>query len=237
MKNIIYKKSVSSTNTEITQYKNLLDEFDFVALYSDEQTKGRGRKNRFWESINNENIYLSIMCNKQIKNLNMITIASGLSVCEALEEKFDLDFKIKWPNDIYIKNKKLAGILVESSFLGNSLDYFIIGIGINLNNKSFSSVNNIATSIYLETKKFVNRDDLINIIIKKVLENINKLDANNFSISNYEKRLNHLHKEVYLGSEQVLTKGVDNNGNLIIEKSNGVVETLSFEEISIKNTN
>lgn len=235
MNNIIFKKVVTSTNTEIRQYQDLLGEFDFVAMYSDVQTEGRGRRNRLWESGNHNNIYLSIMFNKNVPNLNMITIASGLCVCKALEKNFDLDFKIKWPNDIFVNHKKLGGILVETSFLGKNIDYFIVGIGINLNNKNFDNLENIATSIYLETGKQTQRDTLINDIIKNVNDGVLKLSENSFNMEEYEKRLNHLNKKVLLGNEEVVSKGVDSVGNLIVQKENSEIIKVNFQEISIFN--
>ncbi len=233
MENIIFKEIVTSTNTEVRQYKNMLQQYDFVALYSDEQTNGRGRRNHFWESKNSDNVYLSIMMDTPIKNIDMITIAIGLSVCEVLEEIKSLNCKIKWPNDLYVNNKKLGGILVETSFLGDEMEYYVIGIGINVNSENFQEVQDIATSIYKETKKKINRDDLIKNIINNVCNYISKLNKEQFEIAEYEKRLNHINKYVYVDNEKVLCKGIDEKGKLIVQKENTEIEKLSFNMISI----
>ncbi len=234
MENIFFKETVTSTNTEIKQYKDLLQNNGYVALYSNCQTEGRGRRNNVWESKDVDNIYLSIMMDKPIKSLDMITIAVGNAVCEVLEQIPNLNCKIKWPNDIYVNDKKLCGILVESSFLGSTLEYYIIGIGVNVNNESFEDVKNIATSIYKETNKKVDRHNLIKEIISNVQKAILKLSQDDFDINEYEKRLNHLNKYVYVNNEKVMSKGVDNIGRLIVEKEDGTLEKLRFSIISAK---
>ncbi len=231
---LIHKETVKSTNTTIKEYSELLVDKDYVALYSDVQEAGRGRLGRSWESISHSNIYLSIMMNRDIENINFLTIIAGVSLCEVLEELEGLEPKIKWPNDIFVKDKKLSGILTECSYMGSTLNYFVIGIGVNLNNESFKDYEDIATSVFKETKKKYDKVDIIKKIIYQVNKNIDNYINKKFDIKDYEKRIFHLNKEVYLEGEKVLTKGIDEVGNLLVENEKGEELRLTFSEISIK---
>ncbi|MFV0519628.1 MAG: biotin--[acetyl-CoA-carboxylase] ligase [Lachnospirales bacterium] len=234
MNNIIHINKVSSTNTKIREYEHILNTEKYVALYSDIQEQGRGRKGRVWESTHSDNIYLSIMTKTEIDDINMLTILAGVTLCEVLEKCSNLNPKIKWANDIYVKEKKLAGILTETSYIGTTLNYSIVGIGVNLNNKSFENYSETATSVYLETLKSYDKVSIIKNIIEQFNYNLNRYLEDSFDIKEYEQKIFHINKTVYLDEELVLTKGVTKNGNLIVETSQGELITLTFQEVSIK---
>ncbi len=231
---LFHKDTVKSTNTSVKEYYDLLDKNDYIALYSDVQEAGRGRLGRTWESLSDDNIYLSIMMKRKIENINFLTIIAGVSVCEVLEDIEGLEPKIKWPNDIFVNGKKLSGILTECSYSGSTLSYFVIGIGVNLNNESFKDFQDIATSVYKETKKKYDKVEIIKKIIDQLNKNIDKYGNKEFDIQAYEKRIFHLKREVYFEGEKVLTKGIDDIGNLIVENQKGEELKLTFSEISIK---
>ena len=106
---------------------------------------------------NNQKVF--VINNKVITDNNIIN---------AINKKYDLNTYIKKPNDIYINNKKLAGILIETKYLENKLLYVIIGIGINVNQKKFpQDINTIATSIFLETGKTFDIYEVLNYINDK----------------------------------------------------------------------
>ena len=96
------------------------------------------------------------------QNASMLTLVSALAVTKGIEHMVDLPVQIKWPNDIVINGKKVCGILTEMSAQMDYVNYIVIGIGINVGNEEFpEEIKDVATSIYLESGKHVNRAMLI----------------------------------------------------------------------------
>ena len=129
----IHFETIDSTNTYLKEnYKNL-DNFTFVDASF--QTNGRGRNNRSWKSEKGENLLFSLLIKDEslIKEFKSLSIVSALSIIHVLNIN---NLSIKWPNDIYHKDNKLAGILLEA-ISTNKIECLIIGIGINVNQKEF----------------------------------------------------------------------------------------------------
>ena len=103
-------------------------------LYTGYQTAGRGQTGNSWESEADKNLLCSILLPPN-KNLYFLNIAVGVAIIRLISEPLT----IKWPNDIYWRDKKLAGILVENAIIGNEVKYSIAGIGLNLNQTKFVS--------------------------------------------------------------------------------------------------
>lgn len=148
---LIELETVDSTSSFLKREADKLDGFVFVSAL--EQTKGKGRENRKWESQKGDGLYFSLL----IKDKNILSLGSKLSLASSI---FLSDFlakelgiegvAIKWPNDVYVNGKKIAGILLE----GNLPDCLIIGMGINLNQESFLGEYRVPpTSIFLESQK------------------------------------------------------------------------------------
>jgi len=103
-------------------------------LYTAFQTAGRGQAGNGWESEEGKNLLCSILLPPN-KNLYFLNIAIGVALLRVIGE----DFTIKWPNDIYFGDKKVAGILIENAIIGNEIKYSIAGIGLNVNQTTFVS--------------------------------------------------------------------------------------------------
>jgi len=103
-------------------------------LYTAFQTAGRGQAGNGWESEEGKNLLCSILLPPR-KNLYFLNIAIGVALLRVIGE----DFTIKWPNDIYFGDKKVAGILIENAIIGNEIKYSIAGIGLNVNQTTFVS--------------------------------------------------------------------------------------------------
>lgn len=148
--------TVGSTNDYA---KELLVNHDFVIVTADYQTEGRGRSNKNWYGDAGQNIYYSLGINHEnaqaFKKVCLYQAIGTLAVKQAISEiTRSTNFYIKYPNDLYTKDKetgylkKLCGVLAEHSFIGNKLTSSVIGIGINVNQISFpSEVDNNATSL------------------------------------------------------------------------------------------
>lgn len=128
---------VTSTNDLAMEY--LFEkgkEADGAVFIAEYQKKGRGREEREWFSKKGENLLFSfIFIPEEDYPVTLIPFAIGLSVIFTIESLFKIDSKMKWPNDIYIKGKKIGGILVESKSVGSKIIGLIAGVGININSK------------------------------------------------------------------------------------------------------
>lgn len=169
---IIKFKEVESTS--VWARKNLEDLADFNVISADIQTLGHGQFERKWFSSdkNGGNIYISIILKPDnITHLNELTRFTSYIGAKTIEG-YGIKAQFKYPNDILINGKKIAGILAESVFIGNIFKGVIVGIGINLNLDS-EEVKNIdipATSISIESGKNIKKDEFL----EKFLHNFKK---------------------------------------------------------------
>ncbi len=168
-KEIDVMRSVDSTNEEIKRRASAGAESGLIVA-ADEQTSGKGRLGRVWES-DSGGIYFTILIRPELSpnEISAITLAAGYAVCLAIREYTELDAKIKWPNDIIIGSKKICGILTEMAAQTDRVDYVAIGIGINVNHESFpGKISGKASSLYLELGKKLDRNDFFRCVIKKL---------------------------------------------------------------------
>ena len=138
-------------------------------VISEQQSKGRGRLGRSWFSPPGEGIYLSMILRPSISpgDAPRITLLTGVALAEALRIQTPMDAHVKWPNDILVGNRKLAGILTEISAEMDAIVYVVVGIGINVNNRQFPpELVNKGTSIYLETAEECSRVNLLRTFFK-----------------------------------------------------------------------
>jgi BirA family biotin operon repressor/biotin-[acetyl-CoA-carboxylase] ligase len=172
-KDIIYYKELESTQILA---KDLIRDNKIknnTLIITDNQTKGIGTKGRKWFSNEENNIAMSIVifpkCN--IEDIKDITIKIANCIVNAIDELYKIELKIKYPNDLLLNNKKICGILTESSSINNIVNHIVIGIGFNVNEIHFNDETiSIATSLKKEFNKDFNREE----IIIKIIENIEK---------------------------------------------------------------
>ena len=160
---ICYFDVTDSTNT---QAKSLGDGDapNGTLVVAGKQESGRGRRGRSFESPAGTGIFMTLLLRPEIEpqNASMLTLVSALAVAKGIEHMVDLPVQFKWPNDIVINGKKVCGILTEMSAQMDYVNYIVIGIGINVGNEEFpEEIKDVATSIYLESGKHVNRAMLI----------------------------------------------------------------------------
>lgn len=110
-----------------------------AVVVADHQTDGRGRLTRSWHSPAGENLYFSVVLRPPWKpsDPRPVSLAAGVALAEALAPRLQTPLLLKWPNDVLVGGKKLAGILVEGSIQGGAVDYVIVGIGLNVNTAEF----------------------------------------------------------------------------------------------------
>lgn len=204
-------------------------------IVAKEQSAGRGRFERSWDS-GIGGVYMSIVAGTAINKARFLTLLSAIAVQHTLVRLFDVDARIKWPNDLILGEKKLCGILTESKLSGNETK-MIIGIGINTNNRIRSELRNIAISLR-DKGICADNDKLVNEVIKEFAALYCAAQDNSSSLINEWKRLSHtLGKRVHVVTQQAEIIGyavdIDEDFSLIIENDDGSRERIVEGDIFV----
>lgn len=157
-RNIIYLDRVSSTNDFLKEYvAKVKPHSQGTAILAVDQFQGRGQRDNIWFSEPGKNIICSIHLSPIFISANQqfpLNIGISLGMAKYLQAKCQKTVKIKWPNDIYIENKKVAGILIENTLRGSTIAQSIVGIGININQENFpEGIEQQATSLKIANQQ------------------------------------------------------------------------------------
>ena len=243
-RNIIYYDSIGSTNSKAKELAELGKEHGTVVI-SEEQTAGRGRLGRSWVSPKYKGIWMSMILRPNIitENISQITLLGAAAVQKAIM-KMGINTKIKWPNDIVLNGRKICGILTEMSGEVDHINYLVMGIGINVNfeEEDFpEELKDIATSLTLESGKYIDRKILISNVLNTFEVLYNDFVKNGDiaeTIDICRKNSILIGKEIQLVNRGKVTtaKAIDisDQGELVIENCHGSIENIVSGEVSIK---
>ena len=233
-------ESLDSTNAESLRAIDRGQTAPFVIL-AERQLAGRGRRGRMWVSPFAENIYYSLVLRMDggMRQLEGLSLVVGLAVLSALREMGIERAGLKWPNDVLVGNKKIAGILLE--LVGDPADvcHLVIGIGINANMRVASEVDQAWTSVFLESGKAINRNSLVSSLNQSLLTYLKRHESSGFAAIQAEWESNHLWqgREVSLiaGVHQVdgTVMGIDQQGALRL-RVEGEEKVFSGGELSLR---
>ncbi len=232
--NYIFFEEINSTN--IYAKENNLPHGTVVL--AENQTAGKGRKGRKWVSQKGKGLYFSIVLKKTppINSFLIYSLLFPAVVKKSLEEFISKKIYIKWPNDLYLNNKKLAGFLIESEIEGNEISRVIVGIGININNteEAFKNLDKPATSLFIEERKELPRKK----IFAKILENIENCleDIKPEEIlKTVEDSLLWKGKKVYLPEIDIegVLLGLNKEGGLLLDTEKGI-ETIYSGDLTLR---
>lgn len=233
-------ESLDSTNAESLRAIDRGQTAPFVIL-AERQLAGRGRRGRKWVSPFAENIYYSLVLRMDggMRQLEGLSLVVGLAVLSALREMGIERAGLKWPNDVLVDNKKIAGILLE--LVGDPADvcHLVIGIGINANMRVASEVDQAWTSVFLESGKAINRNSLVSSLNQSLLTYLKRHESSGFAAIQAEWESNHLWqgREVSLiaGVHQVdgTVMGIDQQGALRL-RVEGEEKVFSGGELSLR---
>lgn len=241
--NIHHLQTIDSTNEYL---KRIGDKStDGTVVISEEQTRGKGRMGRTWQSNSGEGIWMSLLLKPNIIPFKapFITLVAGVSVVTALR-KLNVPAQIKWPNDIILNDKKICGILTELSAEIERVNYVIVGMGMNVKNMYFSGeLEHKATSLYKEGY-VLQRVDIVDKILYEFeknyidyIENDNKEHVLNL----FRQYSNIINKEIYLikndKRELVTCIDINDSGNLIIKDKDNNIREIMSGEVSIRGIN
>lgn len=236
-------ETIDSTNSEAVRQFKECD--DFTVFASGYQTSGRGQKGTSWESEQGKNLTFSVVLKSEgIKAENQFVVSQiiTIGIKRYLKSK-GIEAKIKWPNDIYVGDKKICGILIEHFLSGDTLSGSVVGVGLNVNQDKFSSdAPNPVSMKNILGKEFSLEEELQSLVghfheiyfpFINFISNatINRLD-NEYTDSLY--RLNEFHKyQETPGGEMIMARitGIDHNACLLLEKEDGTVKRYHFKEV------
>lgn len=235
LKDIIYFSQLNSTNRYAKDYDVESDKI-IITSY---QYKGRGRYDRVWESIEDNNLTFTIIKEFDIpeKYVYILNFYTSLIILKSIKKIFPeylhKNFSLKWPNDILINNKKFGGILSELINLKDKNKKFIIGIGLNVNQKEFpSSIMHKATSLRLETGIIFNLEDLLIGVVKEFYENVKLLENIDNLIKIWKEESLLINKEIIFVREN---ENIEINGKVVDILKDGGIKIETTNEFNTKN--
>jgi len=181
-KEIIHFRETDSTNARA---RKLADRGapEGTLVVAERQTQGRGRKGRAWFSPSGAGIYASLILRPSMpaNETTRITFLTAVAAAETLLHQTELDVRIKWPNDLLVNGKKIAGILTEVNTEKGALDYAVVGLGMNVNTPGFpDDLREKATSVLIETGKRFPRTGILREYLKRQEENLRRLQTSGF---------------------------------------------------------
>lgn len=226
---IIYFERLNSTNETAWDLASKGEE-EGAVIIAKIQEKGKGRLGRSWFSPEG-GLWLSFILKPSLKisEVNKITLMAGVSIAESIREKYDLDARLKWVNDVLIHGKKISGILAESSITGRKVNFVILGIGVNVNIVHFpTELRKIATSLAIELGKHVSITDFTLTLISRLEKNYLALKRRRGSakiINKWKKYSDTIGRNVEVSCDSEIYRGeaidLDRNGFLILKKTSG----------------
>lgn len=226
----IHFETIDSTNTYLKENYEKLDNFTFVS--ADFQSAGRGRNNRNWKSEKGENLLFSLLIKDKalIDKFSCLSVISAFSIIKALNLEH---LSIKWPNDIYYKDSKLCGILLEA-ITKNEIECLIIGIGLNVNQREFvGEYKRTPTSLYQITNQTQDMKIIKDKIFNQLYNDFMKVKEG-YDFYNDIKEYDYLKdREVYaeINNEvkQIKVLGIDSDYSLKVLKDNKTYNLSSGE--------
>ncbi|CQR46672.1 Bifunctional ligase/repressor BirA [Paraliobacillus sp. PM-2] len=240
-KSIYFHEKIDSTQTKANQLAQSGCEHGTVVL-ADRQEAGRGRMNRTWYSDHNDGIWMSIVLRPTVlpSQAAQFTLLMGTVLADVLTEKTGLSIKIKWPNDLFINDKKIAGILTEMQAEQDQIHYLVIGIGINVNQTTQqfdTAIRQKATSLREAAAQSFSKRDLIQSILHAFEIQYEQYNETGFSEikKRWEKRGYKMNQHVTYQSgntrSEGIIRGIGQDGALLLQDKDGEVHSLYSAEI------
>ncbi|MFM9985621.1 MAG: biotin--[acetyl-CoA-carboxylase] ligase [Flavobacteriales bacterium] len=235
---VIRLETIDSTNNYAANLIKLSTPPDGTVITAQEQTNGRGQRGSFWESDPGENLLCSIVYYPQFLNSSnhfYLMKAAALAVRELVEDLTQRDTFIKWPNDIMVQNKKIAGMLVEAAWNDQKMQSAVVGIGLNLNQENFESLH--ATSARLLTGSRVDVDDCLVQLLQLTDKYMMRLQSGGYSeiSKQYRENLFRLGQVAHFIYQDrplnAMITGVDEEGRLRLYTEQGEILNCGLKEI------
>lgn len=243
---LIFLHEVDSTNTYATNLLRNVNVAEGAVIFTDNQTQGKGQRGAIWNSEIGSNITVSCILKPHflsIKNTFYLSKISALAIYDVLTELLpnsQFDIKIKWPNDILVNQKKIAGILIENNFNRDVIQHSVIGIGINVNQMEFKDLQHSASSLKLLTNQVYNKNDILEKLCQQLEKWYLKLKALKFSEidEHYLNRLFGMNRLCLFSNTNnnefsATIIGIDPDGKLILKHTDGKLYYYDVKEVKL----
>ena len=230
-KRLLFFQEVGSTMDEAVRRAERGTEEGTVVV-AETQTASRGRQGRTWVSRSG-NLYLSVVLYPTVQTLAHLNSLCGVAVVRAIANISGLKPRIKWPNDILLDGKKVAGVLVESAIAGDDVNHSIVGIGINvgLDAEEFDEIAGAAISLNQASAGDIPREELLREILQQLDALYIQLNHGDTPVEEWEELLDTLGQRVrvsWLGEEyEGYAEGIDSVGSLLLRQDNGELKILA----------
>ena len=240
---ILKEKETDSTNNRLAQLCDRENIKEFTTLLVDKQTAGKGQRGNSWESAPGMNLTFStVLYPSALKAREQFTLSMliALSVYDTLSTYAE-GFSIKWPNDIYWKDKKICGILIENDLSGHHIRRSIAGIGININQEVFNSDAPNPVSLKQITGKEHDRYEILAHILRRVQIYYNSLQMEDFAVysdeistryarSLFRRRGLHPYEDTN-GKFLARLLRIEQDGRFVLEDEGGSEREYLFKEV------
>jgi len=237
--NLIFRETLASTNTEASLLLRRGDVPEGTVIHTDFQTAGRGQQGNTWEGERGRNLLVSIILYPQSVKPGeqfLISMTISLGVCDFID-RHATGCKVKWPNDIYVKDDKIGGILIENSIMGDITESTIAGIGININQEKFPDGIKNPGSLKLITGKELNVEKCLSDLLSGLDKRYKQLlYGDRKKIHDEYKACLYRYNELYdYRAGGKIIKGrisdVSVSGILTIKSESGTAHRFSFKEV------
>jgi len=235
-----YRKKLRSTNIFLSRLLKSDELEEGYLISTDKQTRGIGQNNSFWESEPDKNLLFSFVLRPEKLELQKqfyLSIVVSLALTDLIKKYLkNSEICIKWPNDIYVDDRKIAGILIENAIQGTHFEWVIVGIGLNVNQDKFYFESSNPISLKQRLKEDTDREQLLDEFEVLFAKRYGQLNANKFDtlLSEYLELMYRRNKWQTYYAEGVQFQGIilglDEFGFLRMETSNGE-KTFDVKEV------
>ena len=240
---VLRYESLPSTNTEVARLATL-GAPEGLTVIADEQTAGRGRLQRKWQSPRDAGLYFSTLLRPTFRpdKWSLITFMAALAVSDALHEAFEIETDIKWPNDLLSGERKLCGILAEAieTELGRAV---VLGIGVNLTNDAYPlELAGVATSVSEANARRPERESLVGALLQAIARwysLLSDLDGPDKIVAAWSSRSSYATGKTVkvINGEEVwegVTRGVESDGALRLEVDSSIRLIRAGDVVSVR---
>lgn len=216
-----------------------------VVVFAESQTKGRGRLGRKWISPKGKGLWFSVLLRPELRPtaVTQLTIAAASALRRAIHSVTGVNAQIKWPNDILIGGKKVAGILTELRAELDTVKYIILGMGVDVNQTAHEfppELRSIATSLRVESGSAVSRSELAAMILQELDADYTRIKQGRFAkvAEEWERHCSLLdhHVVIRIGERQITgrAEALDEDGALLVRTQHGRLERIIGGDVSLE---
>ena len=229
---LIHIDETESTNQWMKERIGRQDTATPLVCWADYQTAGRGCGTNRWESERGQNLLFSMLIHPTAitaREQFRISMAISLAISEALG-RYIGDVSIKWPNDIYWRNGKIAGILIENTLQGGTIMDSVIGVGLNVNQRAFHSDAPNPVSLWQITEQETDREQLLTDILQTFDRLLYADNKAAYMSALYRRRGFHPYADSH-GAFMAELVTVEDDGHLLLRDDNGLQRRYAFKEV------